>query len=67
VGQLDRALADLGRIPAEYMGAQSLPDLGRDKRMDAQHHHTNPAFMALLKITMVAASAFAVIAPLVIR
>jgi hypothetical protein len=35
--------------------------------MDAQHHHTNPAFMALLKITMVAASAFAVIAPLVIR
>jgi hypothetical protein len=35
--------------------------------MDAQHHNTNPAFMALLKITMAAACAFAVIAPLAIR
>jgi hypothetical protein len=34
--------------------------------MDAQHH-TNPAFMALLKLTMAAASAFAVIAPFAIR
>ena len=33
--------------------------------MDAQQHHTNPAFMAVLKLTMMAASAFAVIAPLV--
>ena len=35
--------------------------------MDAQHHHTNVAFMALLKLTMAAASAFAIIAPLAIR
>lgn len=35
--------------------------------MDAQHHPTNTAFMVLLKFTMMASSAFAVIAPLVIR
>lgn len=35
--------------------------------MDAQQHHVNVAFMAVLKLTMLAASAFAVIAPLAIR
>ena len=35
--------------------------------MDAHHHHTNPAFMVALKLTMGAAAAFSVIAPLLVR
>jgi hypothetical protein len=35
--------------------------------MDAHHHHTNPAFMAVLKFTMAASAAFAIIAPLLVR
>lgn len=35
--------------------------------MDAQQHPTNTAFMAILKLTMMASSVFAVIAPLAIR
>ena len=35
--------------------------------MDARDNHTNPAFMAALKLTMAASAAFAVIAPLLVR
>ncbi len=35
--------------------------------MDAQHHPTNPAFMAALKLTMAGSAVFAVIAPLLVR
>ena len=35
--------------------------------MDAHDHHTNPAFMAALKLTMAASAVFAVVAPLIIR
>lgn len=35
--------------------------------MDAQEHHTNPAFMAALKLTMTASVVFTVVAPLLVR
>jgi hypothetical protein len=35
--------------------------------MDAHDHHTNPAFMAALKLTMAACALFAIIAPIIVR